>query len=213
MSDEVSVPCWRGEPITPGWWWLEFNDRPGPRFWDGVFWNRGSYFAGAEDYAEFPILGPCVLPEMYERYTQALNEIIELTPEPERDNVLSAKIAISALNGQPDMSGFVDPSDDDNPIIGGTGRIYYRISSDGHKLSELLRIEPSLRDVAVSARNHAGGCWVALNSQVVARRIVSTLNNHGMGAALELVDADGQPAPDLTEADYDTIIKAITKQA
>ena len=56
------VPLWKGQPITPGWWWLQFSDQPGPRYWDGTFWTQGSYFAGAEDYADFPILGPCPLP-------------------------------------------------------------------------------------------------------------------------------------------------------
>ena len=58
MSTE-STPHWNGKPITPGWWWLQFSDGPGPRHWDGTFWDRGSYFAGAEDYADNPVLGPC----------------------------------------------------------------------------------------------------------------------------------------------------------
>ena len=62
MSEKPTVPLWKGQPITPGWWWLQFSDAPGPRYWDGTFWKRGSYFAGAEDYAAFPILGACPLP-------------------------------------------------------------------------------------------------------------------------------------------------------
>jgi hypothetical protein len=57
------IPLYHGVPITPGWWWLRFADGPGPRHWDGTFWDRGSYFATAEDYAEFPIIGPCPVPE------------------------------------------------------------------------------------------------------------------------------------------------------
>ena len=59
----MSVPCWNGAPITVGWWWLRFSDGPGPRYWDGVFWDRGSVFVGAEDYADYPILGPCPPPD------------------------------------------------------------------------------------------------------------------------------------------------------
>jgi len=63
VNDPTSdVPLWHGQPITPGWWWLRFPDGPGPRHWDGTFWDRGGYFAGAEDYAEFPIIAPCPVP-------------------------------------------------------------------------------------------------------------------------------------------------------
>ena len=37
-------------------------DGPGPRHWDGTFWDRGSIFVAAEDYADNPILGPCPPP-------------------------------------------------------------------------------------------------------------------------------------------------------
>lgn len=57
-----NVPRWLGQPITPGWWWLEFTDGPGPRYWDGTFWDRGSIFVGAEDYAAYPITGPAIPP-------------------------------------------------------------------------------------------------------------------------------------------------------
>ena len=97
MSDDVVVPRWQNEPITPGWWWLQFSDGPGPRYWDGVFWNRGSYFAGAEDYAEFPILGPCLLPDVSERYIQALKTISELP-----SNYVSAAVRRIAKNAAPD---------------------------------------------------------------------------------------------------------------
>ena len=67
VNDPTSdVPLWHGQPITPGWWWLRFPDGPGPRHWDGTFWDRGGYFAGAEDYAEFPIIAPCPVPEANE---------------------------------------------------------------------------------------------------------------------------------------------------
>lgn len=56
------VPTWNGAPITPGWWWLQFSDMPGPRYWDGTFWTQGSCFSAAEDYAAFPILGPAIPP-------------------------------------------------------------------------------------------------------------------------------------------------------
>ena len=58
----MTVPQWQGRPITAGWWWLQFADGPGPRHWDGTFWDRGSYFATADDYADNPVLGPCVPP-------------------------------------------------------------------------------------------------------------------------------------------------------
>lgn len=65
MADDqhTAVPTWQGEPITAGWWWLRFSDGPGPRYWDGTFWDRGSSFIDAEDYAEFPIMVKCVPPE------------------------------------------------------------------------------------------------------------------------------------------------------
>lgn len=63
-----STPLWQGQPITAGWWWLQFPDGPGPRHWDGTFWDRGSYFATAHDYAENPVLGPCVPPGKWRRY-------------------------------------------------------------------------------------------------------------------------------------------------
>lgn len=62
MTDTTPVPIWQNKPIGPGWWWLQFSDGPGPRHWDGTFWDRGSYFATAEDYADNPILGPCIPP-------------------------------------------------------------------------------------------------------------------------------------------------------
>lgn len=58
----TTVPLCQGHPITAGWWWLQFPDGPGPRHWDGTFWDRGSYFATAEDYVDNPVLGPCPLP-------------------------------------------------------------------------------------------------------------------------------------------------------
>lgn len=61
-DDKTTVPLWQGQPITAGWWWLQFPDGPGPRHWDGMFWDRGSYFAPAEDYADNAVLGPCVAP-------------------------------------------------------------------------------------------------------------------------------------------------------
>jgi hypothetical protein len=57
-----TVPTFRGQPITRGWWWLRFSDGPGPRYWDGAFWISGRHFAGAEDYAEYPIIGAAVPP-------------------------------------------------------------------------------------------------------------------------------------------------------
>jgi hypothetical protein len=56
------IPTYQDTPISIGWWWLQFCDGPGPRFWDGTFWKQGSYFSAAEDYAEFPIIGPCLPP-------------------------------------------------------------------------------------------------------------------------------------------------------
>jgi hypothetical protein len=56
----TTVPQWRNQDITPGWWWLRFAEGPGPRHWDGRCWDRG--FATADDYAEFPILAPCPPP-------------------------------------------------------------------------------------------------------------------------------------------------------
>lgn len=74
----MSMPCWKGQPITPGWWWLRFSDGLGPRYWDGTFWARGSIFVGAEDYAEFPIEGPCSPPDTAAKlaqYEAVLNQI------------------------------------------------------------------------------------------------------------------------------------------
>lgn len=59
----TSVPQWNGQPITQGWWWLEFPDGPGPRYWDGTFWDRGSGFVAVKDYANYPIRGPCPTPD------------------------------------------------------------------------------------------------------------------------------------------------------
>jgi hypothetical protein len=61
--EKTTDPYWNGEPIKPGWWWLQFPDGPAPRYWDGTFWDRGSVFVGAEDYAANAILGPCPVPE------------------------------------------------------------------------------------------------------------------------------------------------------
>lgn len=70
-------PEWQGMPIRVGWWILDFPDGAGPRYWDGTFWKLGSFFAGPEDYAAFPILGPLTMPGDVDRLGKMLAEVID----------------------------------------------------------------------------------------------------------------------------------------
>jgi len=75
-----TIPRWNGKPITPGWWWLQFTDGLGPRHWDGTFWDRGSIFVGAEDYADYPVVGPCVPPDSLVEQSEAIIEGMDYRP-------------------------------------------------------------------------------------------------------------------------------------
>lgn len=104
---------------------------------------------------------------------------------------------------------FVDPPDstDVTPRRGG-----YRIVVTGHKLSEVLAIEPGLLDVSVTARNSAVGCWVVLTSRTVAARLVAAFEARGVPARLEQVGADGQPATGKrTAAEYAAILDRLSQ--
>ena len=58
----ATAPLYQGKPITPGWWWIRFPDRPEPHHWDGSYWTSDSHYATAEDYADYPIIAPCPMP-------------------------------------------------------------------------------------------------------------------------------------------------------
>ena len=101
---------------------------------------------------------------------------------------------------------FIDPPDDENPkIMDGVGKIFYRLAVSDSKLKALLAAEPSLVAVGLMARNTAGGCWIALNSARVARRIADTLTTQGFIISLQIVDAGGNSATHELSANQRTV--------
>lgn len=71
-------PTKPGVPPSAGWWWLQFSNGPGPRFFDGTFWKKGAIFSGPEDYADCNLLGPCLPPaEVAAREAEARRAALE----------------------------------------------------------------------------------------------------------------------------------------
>lgn len=104
------------------------------------------------------------------------------------------KVMIEAALAARDAAGkapFVDPPIDDSLAFKGRGSYFARLKIPGHPLSEIIALEPSVRDVAIVMRNHTEGGWFIVNSRRVAQRLTISLCEKGFPVQLESVDETG----------------------
>lgn len=93
--------------------------------------------------------------------------------------------------GHFDEKPFVDPPNDDDPTIVSEGvwTVFWRLTVDGRKLSEIIAMEPSIRKISMAFKNTSTGCWIAFTGKRIASKIETVLNAQGI--VTSLLSCDG----------------------
>lgn len=128
-----------------------------------------------------------------------------------RRDIIKAKLHQAMEAVADEVLAFVDPPDNESFHISDDRQRYYRITVLDQKLSNLVAIASDLPAIMIMAANRATGCWVALNSQRVARKILATLQMHGLSSELAVVDSQGavMEKSNLSEDDIEAVLKAL----
>jgi hypothetical protein len=85
---------------------------------------------------------------------------------------------------------FVDPPEDEDPIIQSSLGVFHRFTFPDQKLSAVVAKNATLPKLAVRMCNTASGCWIALSSLRISYRVADSI---GLTHRVEIVNQSGVP--------------------
>jgi hypothetical protein len=94
-----------------------------------------------------------------------------------------------------DEPAFVDPPDDDDPTIPIESSLpqFWRLTIFNRRMSDVLKVEPSLKKLSLAFKNTSLGCWIAFTGKRIASRFEATLKAQDFSTSLSICDIMGEP--------------------